>query len=92
LVEERQYVGIFVNITAGQASQAKLDQLRAQAAIQARELLDHQVQMAQTIAQFLGESTARSEELVEALLRQAKEPQERSPRGSDWPWGTSTSK
>jgi iron only hydrogenase large subunit-like protein/uncharacterized Fe-S cluster-containing protein len=68
LVEERQYVGIFVNVTGSRANQEKLDQLRAQTVLQARELLEHQIQMAEKIARFVGESTAKGEDLVEKLM------------------------
>ncbi len=36
--------------------------------MQARELLQHQVEMAQTIAKYLGESTGQSEALLERLM------------------------
>lgn len=68
LREERQYVGIFVNITNSRMSQQKLDRLRAQTVLQARELLEHQIQMAEQLARFLGESTAKGEDLVEKLM------------------------
>ena len=68
LREENQYVGIMVNVTNHRASQQKLDHLRSQTVIQARELLEHQIEMAQRLAQFLGESTARGESLVENLM------------------------
>ncbi|MHB0999555.1 MAG: [Fe-Fe] hydrogenase large subunit C-terminal domain-containing protein [Armatimonadota bacterium] len=68
LPEEHQYVGIFVNITKSRVHKKKLDQLRSQTVLQAKELLDHQVHMAQTIAKFLGESTAQSEDLLERLM------------------------
>jgi iron only hydrogenase large subunit-like protein/uncharacterized Fe-S cluster-containing protein len=68
LREERQYVGIIVNITGSRANQEKLDQLRAQTVLQARELLEHQIQMAEKIAKYLGESTAQGENLVEKLM------------------------
>jgi len=68
LKEEKQYVGIFVNVTDSRTSQEKLDQLRSQTVVQARELLEHQIRMADTLARFLGESTARGEDLVEKLM------------------------
>ena len=68
LPEERQYVGILVNITKNRAHKEKLDQLRSQTLTQARELLDHQIHMAQTMAKFLGESTAQSEGLLDRLM------------------------
>ena len=73
LRDERQYVGIFVNITRSQADKDKLDQLRAQTVFQARELLEHQVAMAQQMARFLGESTAKGEVLVDKLMELATE-------------------
>ncbi len=73
LREERQYVGIFVNVTNSRSSQQKLDRLRSQTIVQARELLEHQLQMAENIARFLGESSARGEDLVEKLMVLAEE-------------------
>lgn len=69
LPEEKQYVGIFIDVTNLQASERKLTELRTETYRQARDLLDHQLQMAQKMAQFLGESTARGEELVENLMK-----------------------
>ncbi|MBN2584210.1 MAG: PAS domain S-box protein [Planctomycetes bacterium] len=92
LPEDRQYVGIFVNITRSLDNQRKLDNLRATTAMQAQELLEHQIAMAQKIAQFLGESTAQGQQLVENLLRltenDARKPAE---KGAAWIWRTSTS-
>ena len=79
LPEENQYVGIMVNITHHRASLQKLDHLRSQTVIQARELLDHQIEMAQRLAQFLGENTARGEDLVEKLMLLAEEMGESKP-------------
>jgi iron only hydrogenase large subunit-like protein/uncharacterized Fe-S cluster-containing protein len=102
LPEEHQYVGIFVNITNSQASQTKLDHLRVQTIAQARELLEHQISMAQKIGQFLGESTARGEALVEKLMEMADEESENRDKkasngrpgrkGNNWLWDTYTSK
>jgi iron only hydrogenase large subunit-like protein len=68
LKEERQIVGIFINITSQQEHEKKLKEIRSQTIAQADELLEHQIKMAQTIARFLGESTARGEELVRKLM------------------------
>jgi iron only hydrogenase large subunit-like protein/uncharacterized Fe-S cluster-containing protein len=68
LRQERQVVGIFINITSQQKQEEKLKQIRSQTIEQANELLEHQIQMAQNIAQFLGESTAKGEELVRKLV------------------------
>ncbi|MBN1347629.1 MAG: 4Fe-4S binding protein [Phycisphaerae bacterium] len=93
LREEHQYVGIFVNITKSQASQQELEQLRAETIMQAQELNEHQISMAQKIATFLGEYTAQGEKLAENLMRLAgdseKKPEGKGPR---WPWDTPTSR
>jgi iron only hydrogenase large subunit-like protein/uncharacterized Fe-S cluster-containing protein len=68
LKQDRQIVGVFINITSQQEQEKKLKQIRSQTVEQAHELLEHQIKMAQNIAQFLGESTARGEELVRKLL------------------------
>jgi PAS domain-containing protein len=93
LGELEQYVGFFVDITASQSDQEKLEKLRAQTIMQAQELLEHQVTIAQQLAQFLGESTAKGEMLVENLVKLADKPQT---VGNDpvkkWRWNTSMSK
>lgn len=73
LKEEQQVVGIFVNITQSQASQRKLNELRATTIRQAQELIEHQINTAQQMAKFLGESTARGEQIVGNLVRLAEE-------------------
>ena len=72
LPTEKQFVGIFMNITTLQKSETQLDQLRQQTVKQARELLEQQVQMAETIAICLGENTARAESLLESLMENAQ--------------------
>ena len=73
LPEDNQLVGIFVNITGSRHNQETLDRVRAETINQARDLLQHQLDMAETIARALGESTARGESLVEKLLSLAEE-------------------
>jgi iron only hydrogenase large subunit-like protein/uncharacterized Fe-S cluster-containing protein len=94
LKAERQIVGIFVSLTANVASQEKLDHLKQQTVTKARELLEGQVEMARRIVEFLGESTARSEDLVDELMLQTQElnGQEQQPKGKSRPWDTSTLK
>jgi len=102
LREEHQFVGIFVNITNSQASQTKLNELRAKTIMQARELMEHQISMAQKIGQFLGESTAQGEALVENLMQLAGEESETTGKtnktgktgrkGNNWLWDIYTSK
>jgi iron only hydrogenase large subunit-like protein/uncharacterized Fe-S cluster-containing protein len=78
LKEERQIVGIFMNITSQQEHEKKLNDIRSQTIEQANELLEHQIRMAQTIAQFIGESTAKGEELVRKLLTLSEEDETKS--------------
>jgi PAS domain S-box-containing protein len=66
--EENQYVGIFVDITKFSESDSELLKIREETIVQARELLNHQVEMAQKIAYFLGENTAKSESLVRKIM------------------------
>ncbi len=73
LPEENQYVGIFVDITNTQANQQKLSKLRQLTIMQAGELLEHQTKMAQQIAELLGQSAAKGEDLVEKLMALARE-------------------
>jgi len=90
LPEDRQYVGIFVNITSTADNQKKLDELKTQTQAQAKELMEHQVDMAQQMARLLGETTARGEALVKTLLKLAGA--ERDDKGPDWLRDTYTSK
>ncbi len=94
LREENQIVGIFVDITKNLTDTRKLDDLRRQTIIQARELLNHQIEMAQKMAKFLGENTARGEVLVENLIQltadQSKSVNDKSAK--NWLWDTATSK
>ena len=93
LPEEKQYVGIFVNITKNLADAEKLDSLREKTINQAQELLDHQIEMAQNLAKLLGESTAKGEELVENLFKLTQEEKIKSVgRKKNWLWDTYTSK
>jgi uncharacterized Fe-S cluster-containing protein len=96
LRDEKQYVGIFVNITHSRASQEKLEQIRADTLMQAQELHQHQIEMAQKIAAFLGESMGRGEQLVENLMKLANSDDKpnggNSSKGGLWPWDTRTSK
>jgi len=78
LKEERQIVGIFINITSQQEHEKKLNDIRSQTIEQANELLEHQITMAQTIAKFIGESTAKGEELVRKLLSLSGEDETKS--------------
>jgi len=76
LAEERQYVGILVNVTGARKSQEQLTRLRSQTVQKAQELLEHQVAMARQMAEFLGRSTAEGEALVEHLMQMGQEEQQ----------------
>ena len=52
--------------------------------------MEHQIKAAQEMAQFLGESTARSEELVRNILSMANDKPIED--GGEAPWDTGTSK
>lgn len=73
LPEDRQYVGIVVDTTKSQANKQKLDELRRLTVEQARQLMEHQIRIAQTMARLIGESTAQGEALVEKLVELAEE-------------------
>lgn len=94
LKEENQIVGIFVDVTKNLTDTRKLDDLRRQTIIQARELLNHQIEMAQKMAQFLGENTARGEILVENLIQLTADPAKsvNDKSAKNWLWDTGTSK
>ncbi len=90
LREEEQFIGIFVNITRGETDKQKLEQLGADTIAQARELVHQQVDMAQKMAQLLGQNTAQGEALVRNLLNLASE--DTGEQGSRWLWDIYTSK
>ena len=65
---DKSYVGIFVDITDLQENQHKLKNIKTETVIQANELLEHQIKMAQDFAKFLGESSAKGELLLQKLI------------------------
>ncbi len=73
LDQDRQLVGIFVNVTASRARKEALEHLRSETIAQANELMEHQLSMAQQMARLLGDATAQGESLVHKLLRLAGE-------------------
>ena len=68
LPDGNQYVGIYVDISAVRLNEVKLEAMRTKTLEQVQKLLNHQVEMAQQMTKFLGESTAKSEALLEGLL------------------------
>ena len=67
--EDRQYVGIFVDVTKNISDKKQLSSLKLETLSKAQELLQHQISVAQNLAKFLGESTAKGEEIVENLIK-----------------------
>ncbi len=93
LIEDEQYVGIFVNITKNLADSAKLDDLKLKTIDQAQELMNHQIDMAQQLAKLLGEYTAKGEALVDNLLKFTEDKtKERKSGDKNWLWDIYTSK
>lgn len=68
LKDERQYVGIYSDISKLSFDERQLDVLKTQTLQHAREFLDHQVKFAQEMASYLGKSTAKSEEIAKRLI------------------------
>jgi PAS domain S-box-containing protein len=68
LEDDEQVVGIFVDVTESTLNREKLAALHREALNRSRELLDHQLRMAQDITRLLAEQTARGEELVKNLI------------------------
>jgi iron only hydrogenase large subunit-like protein len=66
--ESRQIIGIFANTTDSYKSQGELKKIKVDTVIQAQELIEHQISMAQEMAKFLGESTAKGEMLMNKLI------------------------
>ncbi|MCX7625710.1 MAG: 4Fe-4S binding protein [Candidatus Sumerlaeaceae bacterium] len=71
LDDEEQIVGIFVDVTESTLNREKLMAIHREALQRSRELLQHQVQMAQDITRLIAEHTARGEELVKNLVEAA---------------------
>jgi len=69
LEQEKQIVGIFVNITDSENSEAKLKNIKTDTILQAEELIQHQIKMAQELVRFLGENTAKGEVLLSNLIK-----------------------
>ncbi len=66
--DKQQYIGFYLNLTKMNLDDNQLDLMREQTINQAKELLQHQVEFAQNLAQYLGESTAESEALVKRMI------------------------
>ena len=69
LREDGQFVGIFVDVTRFIDNDRELDRIKKETFEKAKQLLEHQVQAAQDMALFLGENTAKTEELLSRLMK-----------------------
>lgn len=92
LANENQLVGIFMNVTSTKKNSEDLATLRSQTMKQAREMLEHQINVSQRLAMFLGESTAQGESIIENLIKLAGEDIEEDNRRKEFKWDTSMSK
>lgn len=68
LYEKDQIVGLFVDVTDSKMSKDKLDDLKNETVNRSQELIDHQIEMAQELARFLGQNTAKGEVLMKNLI------------------------
>ncbi len=92
LRDDRQYVGIFVNITRSINNTEKLNKMKEETIRQADELLKHQISMAQNVARLLGESTARGEQLVDKLRQLTRDENASKSNENETLWDIYTSK
>ncbi len=63
-----QYIGFYLNLSRIKLDGNQMELIREQTVNQAKELLEHQIEFAQSMAQYLGESTAESEALVKRMI------------------------
>jgi iron only hydrogenase large subunit-like protein len=68
LRSEKKYIGMFIDITDLQNNREKLKDIKTETIRQAQDLIDHQINMAQDLAQFLGDHTAQGEMLMNRLI------------------------
>lgn len=66
--DEKQYVGVYTDISQIKFDASQLDIIKRQTLQQAKELLDHQIRFSQEMAHYLGNSTAQNEEMVKKLI------------------------
>ncbi|HNZ63182.1 MAG TPA: [Fe-Fe] hydrogenase large subunit C-terminal domain-containing protein, partial [Bacillota bacterium] len=62
--DRKQYIGFYMNLSKIKLDGSQMNLIRQQTIDQAKTLLNHQVEFAQNMAQYLGESTAESEALL----------------------------
>jgi uncharacterized Fe-S cluster-containing protein len=92
-MSENSIAGIFVDITKVETDKKQLDTLRGETLKKAEELLEHQVKTAQFLAKILGEGTAKSEALLDNLMKLTEDDTRKgSSNKSKWLWDIYTSK
>ncbi len=69
LPNEDRLVGIFVALPEPGADAEQLRRLKSETVLQARELHEQQIEMARQFANYLGQHTARGEQLVKTLIQ-----------------------
>ncbi|TYB30851.1 MAG: PAS domain S-box protein [Candidatus Mcinerneyibacterium aminivorans] len=76
LENEHQIIGVFIDITSEKKNKDRLKEIKSKAIDQAHELLEHQIEVAQKMTNYLGESTAKGEKLVKKLIEITKKESE----------------
>ncbi len=67
LKEEKQFVGIYTDVSKLKFEEGQIDVIKNQTLEHVRELLYHQISFSQEMAHYLGKSTSESEELVKRI-------------------------
>ena len=92
-INEDNITGIFVDITGVESGKKQLDQLRSETLKKAEELLEHQIATAQVLAKILGEGTAKSEALLDNLMKLTEDSSRQGQSNRNkWLWDIYTSK
>lgn len=65
---ENKYVGLYSDLSSFKFDESQIDLIKNQTLEQAKELLHHQIEFSQQMANFLGKSTAQSEEMVKRIM------------------------
>lgn len=78
LPEDRQYIGIYSDISKMKYDDMQLNVVTAQTLRHAKEFLNHQISFAQEMAHYLGKSTAKSEELAKSIIELYEVPSDKA--------------
>jgi len=92
-INEDNITGVFVDITGVETGRKQLDELRNETLKKAEELLEHQIATAQVLAKILGEGTAKSEALLDNLMKLTEDDNRKGLANKNkWLWDIYTSK